>query len=357
MKRLMLGLLLLPLCGPSAAIAQSINNYFLSETFTLPDEGGFTALPDGRLLFIDGADVVAETAAGSRNFATIGSLDPSFPLADDFAPAFVAVSPDGGTLAVGNGGGPTFVDFQIGLFPVADFNLGTPTSGSQLAFNHFSATFLDNDTLVVANGNFGSPSQVFALELDGTSTLLVDGVGGASAGIAVDAGGNLFTGNGFADSDPSTLSMTGDVKGFAAADWQAALSGGAPVDFENSGELIVSALSANSLGFDSAGNLHVGGSNSFGGGDSDFFALASASAVDDALAGLGVVDRLDPLAFRALDPDPLADSGSGYRLVFNAVTSELIAASNGMGFVLAVPEPSAAILLVIAAAAILRRRK
>ncbi|MEM7696963.1 MAG: hypothetical protein AAF236_01000 [Verrucomicrobiota bacterium] len=152
--------------------------------------------------------------------------------------------------------------------------------------------------------------------------------------------------------------MTGDVKGFAASDWQPALTGGVPVDFETEGELIVSALSANSLGFDSAGNLHVGGSNFFGGGDSNFFALVASDAVDGALAGLGPVDETDPLAYVELDPDPLGDtSGAGYRVAFNPATSELIAASNGTGFVLAVPEPTAAVLLVMAASVLAAGRK
>jgi hypothetical protein len=129
-------------------------------------------------------------------------------------------------------------------------------------------------------------------------------VGGASAGIAFDSVGNLYTGNGLTFGGASG---TGAVKAFLFADWSAALAGGPPLDFENEGVLIVDVLSASPLAFDVQGNLLVGGGDFSSSFDNDFVALIRSGAVTAALGGSGPIDVSNPTEIRHLDPIPNDD--------------------------------------------------
>ena len=295
--------------------ADAFSGYLLAETFSLPNGAGpFCVTPDGRTITIVEDDVFVETGPGARTFASLGTLpDADIPF---FGAAFIAVSPDGATVAVGNNGGSSFGDFKVGVFDLATL------SGTWFSANHFLGVWLDDTHLVLAASDFANGSSVTVLDTTSAdpsaplNTVVVDNIGGASGGIAFDAAGNLFVANGFTSIGPSD---TGVVKAFAAAEWMSALEGGTPLDFEATGTLVVDILNGTPLGFDHEANLFVGGGSAPP--DNDFVALIRASAVTAALAGAGPVDPDDASQVRRLDPIPGGENR--YSAVFNAGTREL----------------------------------
>lgn len=336
--------------NPGAAGASAFDDYALTGSFPLPAGASeFGVLADGRLITLVGADVYEESTPGLRSFALEGTL-PGMDV-PGFGAAFVSVSPDGTRLAVGNNGGASFANFQVGIFDVATL------SGDWFSAAHFDAAWYDDDHLALTGGEFGQPSFVSMLDVTSPSPssplnpTVIENVGGASAGIAFDTAGHLYTGNGFAGAGPSG---TGYVKAFDPAAWAPALAGGSPADFESGGILVADVLSANALGFDAEQNLHVGGGD-FGAGDTDYAALIGAAALADALAGGGPVDTADPASVRRLDPDMVSDFNF-YDVDYNDATGELYVREGQTVYVYAVPEP-AAVLFVLAGAVFAARRR
>lgn len=279
--------------------ADGFPGYQFLHTFNLPAGASvFDVLNDGRLIVLVGDDVYVETAVSSHSFAQTGTL----PAADfpSFGAAFIRVSPGGTKIAIGNNGGASFSNYQVGVFDVNSL------MGDWFAANHFDAEWIDNTHIALTAGDFVNPSLVTVLDtaspnpLSPVNTTIVDHIGGASGGIAFDSAGNLYTGNGFQSTGPSG---TGAVKAFTNAAWTAALGGGSAVDFEADGVLIVDVLSASPLAFDGNGNLIVGGGDFSSSTDFDFVALVRASAVADALAGMGPADPENPDEVWRIDPD------------------------------------------------------
>ncbi len=339
---------LVSLANPAVAQANPFDEYTLVETWSAPAGASFDALPDGRLIAVDTTGAVQiETAPGSRSFATAFNLpNPDF---SSFGAAFISVSPDGGRIAVGNNGGASFTNFEVGVFDI------TGGGGDWFPINHVSAAWFDDQSLAISGGSF-TASNVSVLDVSSNPaapsvTLIVDGVAGASAGVAFDAAGNLYTGNGFA---AGTGSDTGAIKAFAAADWQAALAGAAAPNFETDGAFITDLLSAGSLGFDNDGNLHVGGGDLFGSGDGDYAALVRSDALDSVLAGGSAIDPLDATNVRRFDPDA-ANTGNFYGVSFNAARGELYIGSDGVIYTY-VPEPAAGLALLAALGVLVRRQ-
>jgi len=281
------------------ALADGFPGYQYLHAFNLPAGASvFDVLNDGRLIVLVGADVYVETAADSHSFAQTGTL----PAADlpSFGAAFIRVSPTGTKIAIGNNGGASFSNYQVGTFEVDTL------AGVWFVAGHFDGEWIDNTHIALTAGDFGSPSVVTVLDtgspnpLSPVNTTIIDNIGGASGGIAFDSAGNLYTGNGFQTSGPSG---TGAVKAFLHAAWTAALKGGPPLDFETGGVLVVDVLSASPLAFDRQGNLLVGGGDFSSSTDFDFVALVRPSAVAAALSGHGPADPNDPEQVGQLDPD------------------------------------------------------
>jgi hypothetical protein len=284
--------------------ADGFPGYQYLHAFNLPAGASvFDVLNDGRLIVLVGADVYVETAADSHSFAQTGML----PAADlpSFGAAFIRVSPTGSKIAIGNNGGASYTNYQVGIFEVDTLK------GVWFSAGHWDAEWINDIHIALTAGDFGSPSVVTVLDtaspnpLSPVNTTIVDNIGGASGGIAFDSAGNLYTGNGFQTSGPSG---TGTVKAFSHAAWTAALKGGLPLDFEAGGVLVVDVLSASPLAFDGNGNLIVGGGDFSSNADYDFLALVRASAVADALGGMGAVDPTNSAELWRLDPDPDNDS-------------------------------------------------
>ncbi|MFQ5492136.1 MAG: hypothetical protein ACE5GE_15575 [Phycisphaerae bacterium] len=331
------------------ARAGRFETYSPQGSFDLPGGASvFNVLTDGRVIALSGADIYVESAPGSRSFNVQGALAGMD--VPGFGSSFLSVSPDGSKFAVGNGGGATFGNFQVGVFDTATL------TGDWFSASHFDAAWLDGSRLAVTAGSFGSPARVTLLDTTSADPAnpinpsIIDNIGGSSAGITFDAAGNLYTGNGF-DLDGAVGSNTGDLKIFDAATLASAIGGGGVLDFETQGAFLGRLLSASSLGFDDEGNLFVGGGDLFGSGDGDYAGLVRSGAVAGVLSGGGPVDVLDPNQVRRFDPDGVS-AQNFYDLAFNPTLGELYVRQGQTVYVL--PEPSMVVLLC-AGGLILRR--
>jgi len=313
------------------------------------------SLADGRLIAATGLGVYVETGVGTGAFTLAATLDSAL-VGGATDPSFLSVSPDGSRIALGAG-----FDFNAGATrPVVVFDaslLGGATvidSSNAKAFDvaHFEAAWADNDRLAVTAGDFGSPARVDLLDVSSDASApdvrtVVENIGGASAGVAFDSAGNLYTGNGF--DGAAGGSETGTIRAFASAAWD----GISPVDFETDGALIGEALSAGGLSFDAFGNLFVGGGD-FDEGDAGYVGVVAADAIADALAGLGAFDLNDPASVRMLDP--IGSGSAFYGLFFNGATGELVI-TDGASWFATVPAPGALALPLGGALLVGRRRR
>jgi hypothetical protein len=277
-------------------------SYQYDGSFALPGGSGpFDVLADGRLILLVGTSVQVENSPRAASFAPVGTLSGAdFP---SFGAAFIRVSTDGTKIAVGNNGGASFSNYQVGVFGLAGL------SGTWFLANHFDGEWIDDTHVALTAGDFTNPSIVTILDTTSPNPLspvnptVVNNIGGASGGIAFDSAGNLYTGNGFVGAGPSG---TGAIKAFSNAAWTAAWVGGPVVDFETAGFLVVDVLSASPIGFDVEGNLYVGGGD-FSTSDVDYAAVVRRTVVAEALLGSGPADPADPNEVRHLDPDPAND--------------------------------------------------
>lgn len=302
------------------AYADPFSSYALTATFSLPsDICVFDTLSDGRLLVVSGAQVYVESAPDSHSFVLQGTL----PAADisSAGAAFVRVSPSGTTISVGNNGGASFENFQVGVFAFPAL------TGSWFTANHFDGRWINARYLALTAGTSSGTGIVTALDTTSTNLsnptnpTIVDDIGGASGGIAFDSAGDLFTSDGFESTGPSA---TGAIYAITSALWQPALTGGPPAQFETQGIPIVDLLSAAPIGFDAAGDLIVGGGNFFGSPpDDNYFAIVDASAVTAARGGAGMISGSNTAAVRKLDPAP--GTNNDYYTGVNLVRSELYA--------------------------------
>ncbi len=287
-----------------------LDQYFAAGQRALPADPAFLGrafdvAPDGRLIVAVGLDIYQEDAPGAGTYALLGTLPGTPPM---FGPAFLKISPSGARVAYGdNNGGVGVYDFP-------------QLTGAVFNASHFDAAWLDDDHLGITDFGVVTLLDVTSTDpMNPVNPVLIQNIGGASAGIAFDAVGRLYTGNGFALGGPSA---TGDIKVFDAASWSAAIATGMPLDFENGGQFLGNVLSASPLGFDGRGNLLVGGGDAFGGGASGYAAVISRGAVRDALAGAGTVDANDPVRALQLDPNPAA--GSFYSVTYDPASGALL---------------------------------
>lgn len=336
-----LGAAVVSLCFSSAALA-AIPPYTLIGSYALPASGAYAVGSDGRLLVMQGATVLRQSALNSASFEVAGSVDAS--LISPFGASFLSLSPDGSTLAIGDG------NFSAGasvhFVRVSDLTAAAPAAVRSVVVGNSSAAWLGNSTLFVSGSDPAFNSQVARVSVTSlTSDVVINGIGGASGGVAV-RGGRLYTGNGFTFNAPGLGSQTGDVKAFDLSTF-----GAAPVNFEASGVTVARALSAASLGFDGLGNLLIGGGDLFTpGGDRGAAVVVDGGAVAAALAGGGVAPAASTLR--------LSPAGEVfYGVTWNEATQELLVVGNDTVFRYAVPAPGAAAVFGVVGAANARRRR
>ncbi len=306
------------------------------------------ALPDGRMLAVTGNSVFLESGAGTGAFDEVAVFDAG-KTGGGSDPAFVTVGPTG-RIAVGTGFGRPVVVFDVGALgaPGAPTTL-TPGVANYFDVPHYHGAWTPDGRLALTAGDFGSPARVTLLDVlsdpnSPVNVTIVENIAGASAGVAFDAAGRLYTANGFGSGG---WSDTGWIKAFEPTAWQHGAA-----DFEAHGTLIGDVLSGVSLTFDAFGNLAVGGGD-FLEGDSGYLGVIAAGAIADALAGLGPIDRNDPLQMRPLFPP--TNGFAFFSASYNAATGELYAFDGGEWFA-TVPAPASLSLLGLAALGMRRRR-
>lgn len=280
------------------------------------------ALADGRLLAMTGSEFYVETGVGTGLFTLGATLDASISNGSD--PGFLSVSPGGSTIALGAGFNRPVVTFDAALLDgTSTINA---TNASVFNIDHFAGAWSDGDTLVVS----GQAGVTAINTVSGASSVIVSNFDGASAGVAFDSAGNLYTGNGFDFAPGGT--ETGEIRRFVPSDWA-----GAPADFQTDGAFVADVLSASPLHIDANGYLVVGGGD-FSGGDS------------------GYVGVLDMTSGHIAQYDPVGTGGEFYSAFVNHATGELVVQNGSEWYVYSVPAPGAIALAPLAFAIIGRRR-
>lgn len=324
------------------SLAVGIYDYQYQRSFTLPPPIAnfstvlFDALPDGRLMLLNNTTVSIETAPKSGSFSVLGDISNFSPSS---GPSFLAISPNGTRAAAGsNGGGSVVV-----------FNTSNPAISTSYVAGDFGAEWLDNSFLAVSSG-FGSAKVDILNTSTAVVTPVVTNIIGASAGVSIDAAGNLYVGNGFG-------SDVGLIKSFAPAAWQSAFATSTPLNFATQGTPVVDLLSAYPIGFDGSGNMFVGGGDFFGSsGDYGYAALVDATAVASALA---IPQASPPITSASAagvlrkftSPQGTIDNFQPPNWNYNAATGELYLnyafGGTEVSVYSAVPEPSCIVLVAV----------
>ncbi len=297
--------------------------YSLVDSFALPT-GLYDLLPDGRLLSIDPAgNVLIQDTQNASTYSAVGSIGSVN--SDGFGPAFVSISPDGSTIAVGNN---EFNNTNAVLF----FDTASATTGSASPINsiltlHFAGDWSDNQTLFVSGADsttFGTVVNRLDLNQSASTTVIVP-AGGFSGGVAI-TGDTLYAGEG----------DTGSVYAFDLATLATATNSVAI----NSGSFTTAHESAGSIDTDPFGNLIVaGGVFDFGSGT-----FSGSAAV------------IDPLTQDKLILTP-AGSDAFYGSYFNDATNQLIVTANGTAYVYAIPAPGVLAPMALGLIALGRRNR
>lgn len=336
------------------ALAATVANaappgYSLVGSFTPNVSGVFDAAGSGAgaaagrmySLAFDGG-VWLQDSINASAFTRVGSVDSA--LFSAFGPAFVRVSPDGSTLAIGNGNfGP---GSNVLFLSTASLNPMSASAVTPIASFNTDAHWSDNNTLFVSGADFSTTGVTRIDTASLSSRLVVSNVGGASGGVTTD-GAYLYTGNGF--DFASGGSETGEVRAFSLAAITNAAASGVPLDFEGVGRPVAEALSAYPLAFDNLGNLLVGGADGVQ-GDEGYAAAISASAIQLALGG-------GPIA---PDPEERRVSPHGadfYGVAFNSATNEWLVNASGTFYRYAIPTPASVLPLAFIGAPRARRQR
>jgi hypothetical protein len=271
----------------------------------------------GRLIAATGRKIFLQRTYGSSVWdlvATVGGA---------MDPCFVRVSPDGSKIALGIGYGAPLLVFPTTMLSISNPPLlcdasGNPASGvTAYAENYYDAAWADNQYLVINGGMWPGPPYGSAMGVLDTnnpaavSAFLVGGIPGASAGVAVDAAGNLYTGIGY-KTDPN---RTGEIKVWTADEWSKTPA--SPLDYEVNNRIVATnTLSVAYLGADGEGNLHVGGGDAFGVGgptENGYAALISQSVIARVtVPGTpgNPADETNAAEYRQFAPDPCADDSA-----------------------------------------------
>ena len=306
--------------APTAS-AQVDVPYSLTGTFALPS-GSFDVLPDGRLISIDSAgNVSLQNAVNSSAYTSAGSIGSVN--SDGFGPAFISVSPDGSTLAVGNN--EFNASNAVLFFDTAQATSGNASPIGSISTPHYSGDWSDNQTFYVS----GTDAQTFGtvvnrLDLSGsTSTTVISPAGTYSGDVAI-SGGSVYAGDG----------LSGEVYAFDLASLGSASSS---VSL-SSGVFATAHESAGSIDTDPFGNLIVAGG------------LFGATGVTGSAA------VIDPVTQDKLVLTP-AGLGTFYGAYFNDATNELVVTADGTAYIYAIPAPGVLAPMALGLVALRRRNR
>jgi hypothetical protein len=263
-------------------------------------------------------------------------------------PSFIHVSPDGSKIALGAGFGAPLAIIDSNTLSVSnppllwDYdagNIANIATGVNVfpKINYYNGDWVDSQYFVINGGawptgceppyennpncSFGSGVGVVDTETSTDPSIyvgeaLITGIPGASADVDVDSNGNLLTGLGMATGPPN---RTGELKVWAADDWQPAPGEFQADVYETSGAVVANnILSVAYLGEDAEGNLHIGGGDAFGTGGTEengYAALIKAGIVDDIASGTRTTPvndggKTDNAEYKFFAPDPCQDDSA-----------------------------------------------
>lgn len=335
----------LSVCASGACLAGA-PGYELVGSFRTPTGSGARAITaDGRLVVMVGNEIHLQSAASSSSFAQLGSVDAG--LLNAFGASCLALSPDGASLAIGDGNfGP---GANVHFVSWSELSANAPTAVASIEAASYEAHWAQDGRLYLSGADF---SNTFVSVIEGIEggapvvTRIIEGIGGASGGVTV-RDGTLFTSNGF-DFDDSSGSITGDVRAFELD----AMSRGAAANFETDGTLVASALSGLTLGFDGFGNMLIGGGDFGNPAQFGFASVVSVDAILAALAGLG--------AATDADEQWLGPAGSNtHSVIYDGWTEEILVwgFADDVVYRFAIPAPGASALVFGMFAVSGRRRR
>ncbi len=300
-----------------AGLAQAADDYTTQPTYslTLPTGDSFTTVADvfdgrittkidgyplsGHFLAATGHTVYLQKNFGADVWLPVATLDAD----DHMDPCFIRISPNGKKIALGVGYDKPLIVFDTTLLSVSSPpNLRTTAGVKSWDENMFDGAWR-GDRYVFVNAGADLGSQIYAVDTEGTTGApipILPDIPGASGGVAFDAAGDLITGIGY-----GLIPATGELKIWTAASVDAALTG-SQLAYATTGFLLMeNALSAANLGFDSSGDLYVGGGDAFGStGNYGYAGLVSGSAIQRVLAGGALVDPGSPTDYVKVQPDP-----------------------------------------------------
>jgi hypothetical protein len=254
----------------------------------------------GRFLAATGRTIYLQKNFGADVWLPVATIGPD----ETLDPCFIKISPNGTKIALGVGFYKPLIVFDTSLLSVsAPPNLRT-ASGVKIWDENMYDGAWRGDRYLFINAAAETGSQIYAIDTVGTTgtriPILAD-IPGASAGLALDAAGDLVTGIGYAYGD----APTGELKIWPASMIDAALTG-TTLAYSSSGKVLIEgALSAANLGFDGSGNLFVAGGDAFGtSGHYGYAGLVSAAALQRVLSGGALADTESASDYVKVQPDP-----------------------------------------------------
>lgn len=274
------------------SLSASASAYVPAGSYAQPG-GAWSVLDDGRVIAIDNERVLVQDAVNASTYSVVGTIPGG--LINGTA-SFVAVSPDGATIAFGDNNFGVASDPRVHFLETASLDTGVVSPVFSIGAANFAGAWAGSTLFVSGTDAFGASAYVTRIDASSlgtlTSELAISNVGGASGGVASD-GARLYTANGY-DNGPGG-SETGTIRAFSldALDF-----GDVAIDFEADGTMIADVLSGSPLGFDHLGNLLIGGGD-YDEGDTGYAGVADAGAVQAAAGGGPVVagasvQRLSP---------------------------------------------------------------
>lgn len=204
------------------------------------------ALSNGLFILWDGDAIWLQDGVDADGFSVIADGYPG-------DPGFLAVSPDGHTVALGAGfGGDLYL-----------FDADAPVSGGAAALNtgsHFWGAFLDEDHILLDQGTDDWNSVLVIVDLSGANeqAVVVQNKTNFSAALTVDE---------FSDLVYATDGMTGETRSFGVDALLSAFDTATPLDWSVDGELLGTFGNGGAMAVSDSGTLlfsHYDWDNFFG---------------------------------------------------------------------------------------------
>lgn len=306
MKRMYVVALSLALCVPALPALAAGAGFVVFADF--PQTAKYnvlgTALPDGRLVVWNGADVYTQLFPSADSFGVIAR-------GYDGDPAFIALSPDGHTVLMGAGG---FADpytnqiYQIDTSAPVDF----APEAVVLTRAHYSGVYLTETLLLIDAGTSSSTSELVIMDLTAKSApvSVVVKTGAYAKAQVVDKPG-YSTQMALDSVNGRVYAMDGasrELRYFSRSALINAFNTAGTLDWAADGTLVGTAgdyFGAGVSGITPEGNLVIGGSEGYG--------LPGGVQIVDPETG-SVVESLDP------------DGAQGYTsVIYNSVTNAILA--------------------------------